>query len=230
VKFAGSVNRSPVVARLISGDRGERRHRWTVGWMMRRVMMLVLTALLATACTSASRTASGQQGSVANLPPGASVKAVPHTPGTAGTPAPTHIAGKVKPVLNTAKAGLCALITREQVNQVMAVTLPAPQLVPVGTFDECSTTQVLPPGSRAEPVHVAWAVPPVTNASVTFRQYTISLPGSDAVSGVGGKAYCRTVTSSASQLYVLDGSRFLEVFADSCSHAIALAGIALPRL
>jgi hypothetical protein len=203
-----------------------------MGWMMRRVMMLVLMALLATACTSASHTSS-QQTSVANLPPGASVKPVPHTPGTAGTPAPTHITGKVKPVLNpakVAKVGLCGLITREQVNQVMAVSLPTPQLVPVGTFDECSTTQVLPPGSQAEPLHVAWAVPPVTNASLTFRQYTTSLPASDAVSGVGAKAYCRALTSSASQLYVLDGSKFLEVFADSCSHAIALAGIALPRL
>jgi hypothetical protein len=202
----------------------------TLGWMMRRVILLVLTALLATACTSASHTASGLQTSVANLPPGASVKAVPHTPGTAGTPAPTHITGHVKPVLNTGKVKLCSLITREQVNQIMAVTLPTPVLVPVGTFDECSTTQVLAPGSPAEPIHVAWAIPSVKDASLAFRQYTISLPRADAVSGVGGKAYCRTVTSSASQLYVLDGTRFLEVFANSCTHAIALANIALPRL
>ena len=197
---------------------------------MRRVILLALTALLATACTSASHAASSEQTSVANLPPGASVKPVPHTAGTAGTPVPTHISGQARPVLNTDKLDVCSLITREQVNQIMAVTLPAPQLVPVGTYDECSTTQVLAPGSRAEPIHVAWAVPPVANASLTFRQYTINLPGSDAVSGVGSEAYCRIVSSSSAQLYVLDGSRFLEVFADSCTHAVALASIALPRL
>jgi len=198
--------------------------------MMRRVILLVLTVLLATACTSTSHTASSEQTSVANLPPGARVKPVPHKPGTAGTPAPTHITGHVRPVLNIGKVEVCSLITCEQLNRIMAVTLPAPQLVLVGTFDECSATQVLAPGSRAEPIHVGWAVPPVTDASLTFRQYTIGLPGSDAVSGVGAKAYCRTVTSSASQLFVLADNKFLEVFADSCTHAIALASIALPRL
>lgn len=197
---------------------------------MRRVILLVLTALLATACTTSSHSASGQQTSVANLPPGASVQAVPHTPGTAGTPAPTHITRHVRPVLNTGKVKICSLITREQVSRIMTVTLPAPQPVPVGTFNECSTTQALAPGSQAKPIHVAWVVPPVKSAPLLFRQYTINLPRSDAVSGVGSKAYCKTISSSSSQLYVLYGSKFLEIFADSCTHAIALAGIALPRL
>jgi hypothetical protein len=112
----------------------------------------------------------------------------------------------------------------------MGVALPALKPVSVGTFDECTTTQLPTSGAQAEPVRVAWAVPPVSVASLMFRQETINLPRSDAVSGVGSKAYCRSSSQSAAQLFVLKGDRFLEVFTDSCTHAVALANIALSRL
>lgn len=203
----------------------------TLGKMMRRMIVLALTALLATACTGGSfHTASGKPTSVSLLPPGGSAKAVPHTPGTSGHPVTPHLKGRTAVVLNNGKVNVCSLITRGQISQIMAMTLPAPQLVPVGTFDECSTTQVLAPGSHAIPIRVAWAVPPVSDAALTFRQSTVNLPAADAVHGLGTKADCNAARPSATRLFVLDGTRFLEIFANSCAHAIALASIALPRL
>ena len=198
---------------------------------MRSVMVLLLMALLITSCTGGGATHStpSSQNSVALLPPGASVKPVPHTAGTSGTPN-THVSGHVAAVVNNGKVEVCSLITRSQIDQIMGVTLPAPRPVSVGTFDECATTKMPAAGSQAEPVHVAWAVPPVSDASLMFRQETINLPRSDAVSGVGSKAYCRTSGQSAAQLFVLVHNRFLEVFTDSCTHAVALANIALARL
>jgi hypothetical protein len=200
---------------------------------MRRMAVLLLTALAATACVggNASHAASDKSSPRLLLPPGARVKPVAHTPGVLGHPVKARIKGNVAVVLNNGKIQVCALISGGQVSQIMAMTLPKPQLVSVGTFDECATTQHQAPGSQATPVHVAWAVPPVPDAALTFREHTINLPGADAIRGLGSAAYCSaTARPPAARLFVLSGASFLEIFSDSCAHAIALARIAIPRL
>jgi hypothetical protein len=64
-----------------------------------------------------------------------------------------------------------------------------------------------------------------------FRQHTVNMPTADAIAGLGSEAYCSSTTRPATaQLYVLSGASFLEVFADSCAHAAALARLAVHRL
>jgi hypothetical protein len=197
---------------------------------MRRMTLLLLTVLVVAACSGGpSHTASAKSSPKLLLPPGASVKPVAHTPGVLGRP--VKVKGRVSVVVNNGKIEVCSLISDRQVSQVMAIALPKPRLVPVGTFDECSTTQRLAQGSGATPVHVAWAVPPVADVALTFREHTVNLPRADAVGGLGDKAYCSTTRHPpAAQLFVQSGASFLEVFADSCVHAIALARIAVSRL
>ncbi len=205
---------------------------------MRRMTVLALAALLATmllatACSGggASHSASGKSTPALLLPPGAKVKPVPHTPGVLGHPVKAPVKGHVALVLNNGKIQVCSLISGRQVSQIMGMTLQRLQLVPVGTFDECATSQRLTAGSGATPVHVAWAVPPVSDAGLAFRQDTINLPSADAITGLGDGAYCSsTGHPPAAHLFVRSGASFLEVFADTCAHAVALARIAVSRL
>jgi hypothetical protein len=207
---------------------------------MRRMGVLMLIALLAAACSSnsAQTGAAGSSSPRAELPPGggapATASSTPagsatHAPGVGGHPVKAHAKGHVTAVLNNGKIQICSLITSKQVNHIMHKTLPAPRPEPVGTFDECATAQRQAGSASASGIHVAWAVPPVSKPAAAFRQDTINLPASDSVHGLGSKAYCST-SQSSSQLFVLTGSRFLEVFAGSCGQATALAQIALSRL
>ena len=132
-------------------------------------------------------------------------------------------------MVNNGKINVCALISGHQVNQIMGERLRTPVPVVVGTFDECATSPRHAGSSAAVGVRVAWAVPPEPDPALPFRQLTINLPRSDAVHGLGQKAYCSS-QGSASELFVMDGHHFLETFADTCAHAMALTRIELGRL
>lgn len=158
-----------------------------------------------------------------------------HPPGaklSTRQPAPTRrsIGGNVTEVMNNGSVTVCSLITGTEVNQVMKQRLPAPVPVAVGSYDECSTSARSVAPSTASPVRVAWAVPPQPEPALSFRQMTINLPSSDAVPGLGQSAYCNSQGGASSELYVLGSGHFLEVFADTCYHAIDLARIALTGL
>jgi hypothetical protein len=194
----------------------------------------VLAGLALTACTGGSgSTASGSGAPApgAALPPGNGVgsTSTAQPAGVGGQPIKTASKGHAKRVLNNGKLQVCSLITAVQVDQIMQRTLPQPAPVAVGTFDECVTTLAAVSGSGGASVRVAWAVPPKSQSAYYFKQLTVNLPHGDAVSGLGSKAYCHR-SSAASQLYILRGKTLLEVFADSCGHATALAQVALQRL
>jgi hypothetical protein len=206
---------------------------------MRWSALLVLAALMAAACSSGGGTSPAAAPSrslpKAELPQGGKLKPghVPKsaglpTPGVGGHPIKAH-RGHVTVVVSKGSAGICSFITRAQVDHVMGTALPAPRPVPVGTFDECAIFRHRVPAVGAAAIRVAWAVPPASAAAALFREHTINLPASDAVRGLGTKAYC-SARSPTAQLFSLSGKWFLEVFADSCAHAVALARIALARL
>jgi hypothetical protein len=200
--------------------------------LVRGVTVLLMTGLLTTACSGGgpSQTASpGSSTPKAELPPGGSAgppASVPQHPGSNGRRGKAH----ARLVVNNGKISVCSLITRRQVDQIMSMRLPAPMPVIVGTFDECATTQRRGLDSAAARAHVAWAVPPESNPRLAFRQMTINLPQRDAVPGLGDRAYCTSASPASAQLILIAGRNLLEVFADTCDHATALARVALGRL
>jgi hypothetical protein len=167
----------------------------------------------------------------AEHPSGASVAPRVRVPGQ-GPQRPTkaRYRGHVIEVVNNGSVKVCALISSSQVSQIMGTRLRPLRQVAVGTFDECATSVRRSGSSGAAAVRVAWAVPPEPDPALPFRQMTINLPRSDAVQGLGEKAYCSSQGSSASELFVLTGRHFLETFADTCAHAEALARIELGQL
>jgi hypothetical protein len=170
----------------------------------------------------------------AELPPGQSGhsahSARPKHPGAGGHAEKLPTKGPIQVVVNEGKVRVCSLITRQQVDQIMGRRLPPPLPETVGTFKECITTQRNSNSSHAAQFHVAWAVPPEAEPALAFKDMTINLPRSDAVQGMGSEAYCSSKGTLSSQLVILDGHHLLEVFADTCSHAAALAQVALSRL
>jgi hypothetical protein len=198
---------------------------------MRRLTVLLLSALLLAACGGtakqhASGSSSGPAAAVTSLPVArgsSSASPALAPPGAGGHLHKSHIKSKVTSVLNDGKVRVCSLLTAAQVNHAMGVKLPASRPVPVGTFAECLTK------TRAGRV-VAWAVPPAAHAAANFRQHTISLPAADAVPGLGDKAFCTSSDSAGAQLFALSHGRFVEAFADSCGHASALARLVLERV
>ncbi len=194
--------------------------------------LAVLAGVALTACTGGSGAGSTASGSGASLPAaalpsgnGVGSTSTAGAAGVGGHPIKTVTKGHAKRVLNNGKVSVCSLITAAQVDQIMRRSLPEPAPVAVGTFDECLTTLAV----NGTSLRVAWAVPPKSRSASYFRQLTVNLPHRDAVSGLGGKAYCHP-GSVASQLYLLNGQTMLEVFADTCGHATALASAALRRL
>jgi hypothetical protein len=194
---------------------------------------LVLTGLAITACSGGgaapgalSPTTQPSSGGSAQSG-GTQAVSTPHPAGVGGhtikaQPAPTH---HVSLVLNNGKIPVCSLISGSQVNQIMGRQFPQPVPVAVGTFNECATAS-----SAAPALRVAWAIPPESQPSLVFKQLTINLPRSDVVQGVGGSAYCSSTRPASAQLFSLDGRTLLEVFADTCGHATALAQAALSRV
>jgi hypothetical protein len=194
--------------------------------------LAVFAGVALTACTGGSGSGSTASGSGASLPaaalpPGNGVgsTSTAGAAGVSGHPIKTVTKGHAKHVLNNGNVSVCSLITATQVDQIMRRSLPEPAPVAVGTYDECVTTLAVSGAS----LRVAWAVPPKASSASYFKQLTVNLPGRDTVSGLGGKAYCHP-SSAASQLYLLNGQTMLEVFADTCGHATALAQDALQRL
>ena len=102
--------------------------------------------------------------------------------------------------------------------------------VRVGTFDECTTTEEHSSANSSAKVRVSWAVPPEVKPPLAFRQMTINLPARDVVHGLGDKAFCHSSGSNSAQAFILKGATILEVFADTCGHAQALAAIATDHL
>jgi hypothetical protein len=199
---------------------------------MRRIgifLLSVVTAGSMAACSSPSSAPhSASSSPIAELPSGAHIGS---TPGIGAPPVSLKPSGHFRNVANNGDVQACSLVTGRQVNAIMSMTLPAPVTVSIGTFSECSTAQRLPASSHATPVRVAWAVPPKAGSAALYKQHTISLPGAVSVSGLGTKAICgRTVGAQSAQLYVLAGAQLVEVFADSCAHAEALAKIVVQRL
>jgi hypothetical protein len=199
--------------------------------LTRGVIVALMTGLVTAGCggggppQTASPVSSTPQ---AELPPGGSVQrtgSVTRHPGSSGRPSKAH--GRL--VVNNGKISICSLITHQQVDQIMGIRLPAPVRVIVGTFDECATIQRH--GSPAARLHVAWAVPPDSNPRLVFRRMTVNLPQSDAIQGLGENAYCSSSARPlSSRLFVIVGRNLLEVFADTCDHARALARDALSGL
>jgi hypothetical protein len=211
---------------------------------MRWSVAALVAALLAVGCsTSSGHQASGSgsaQPSARTTPSAASSPARSRSsaPATSTSPAPPgagkhvirrHVKGHVVTVLNNGSVRVCSLITGAEASRALGHTLAAPRPVPVGTYDECMAKPAhAPAGSAAE---AAWAVPPTHQAALLFRQHTVNLPASDAVRGLGSKAFCGTTPAPAgAQLYVLSGGRLLEVFTPRCDQAVELARLALGRL
>lgn len=200
--------------------------------LVRGVTVLLMTGLVTTACSTGGRSQTASPALAtpqAQLPPGGSARPaadVPRHPGSNGRPAKAH----ARLVVNNGKISICSLITHRQVDRIMGIRLPAPAPVMVGTFAECATTQRRGLDSPSARVHVAWAVPPESNPRLAFRRMTINLPQRDAIQGLGDSAYCSSANPLSSQLFLIVGQNLLEVFADTCDHATALARDALGRL
>jgi len=198
----------------------------------RGVIVLLMTGLVTSACSTGGRSQTASPALAtpqAQLPPGGSARPaadVPQHPGSNGRAGKAH----ARLVVNNGKISICSLITHQQVDQIMRLQLPAPVPVMVGTFAECATTQRRGLDSHSARVRVAWAVPPESNPRLAFRRMTINLPRRDAIQGLGENAYCSSANSLSSQLFLISGRNLLEVFADTCDHATALARDALGRL
>jgi hypothetical protein len=126
----------------------------------------------------------------------------------------------------------CSLISGAEVNQVMGQSFPSPTPTNVGTFDDCRTEQPTVPYScttscppAAIPVSLAWAAVPTTIDRSEFATNRALQQSPQDVAGLGDQAFC-----SNNAVYVLKGTTELQVFADTCAHAEALARIALGRL
>jgi hypothetical protein len=197
------------------------------------IALLVIGSAVA-GCSSGNDSqpaASGSSVSKAASTPGASAQpsTTTHPAGVGGQPIKVPGKRHVKLVLNNGTIPVCSLITGQQVNQIMHQEFPRPVPVAVGTFDECATTRGISSSTSSSMLRVAWANPPESKPELAFKQMTIKLPRSDAVTGLGSQAYCSN-RGISSQLFVIDGHAVLEVFADTCDHATALARIAIRRL